>query len=550
MKEYMKNQVQKFKDSSFPVTMAAIWTATGLAVIWGWDDIWLEDAVFFLFFFGLGSFLTEAVFLRRKKGIPGLAGFGGAAVLAAFFTVWRHFRWEIGWESWDARFERYAVGYVLFLLSLGIYICYRFGSRRGMFTFGGYLVRVFGSCLRVSLIYTVLMFGSLMIAAAADMLFDAVFDMMMRVQFLIFGLYYMPSLPSCVFPEKEEKSPLTEFLVKYVLTGMTACAFAVVYLYMLKILITFEMPSNEIFRIVAGLFVLGFPVCLMDDCFPENNPFRKVSAVLVCLMPPLVLMQLFSIAVRIREHGLTPMRYVCVMFLLFEVLTLVLYFVKRTKLGTAIGAIPVLIAVSCFLPFINMDYTSYLSQKAALEAVLSLPEEKKEALSAEAYESMVRRAKGAYEYLKYNDYAADYMAASRELAEEALACLPKEQTQPYYQEQETPDVFTVSGYDRIYPLRITVNRDIEDADSAVLLLQEEIHGKEVRLETRQFLEPYMEHADENHDFSEYFRTHNSYQVTDTYRLVLEDLAFRRDVERKVVTHFYIKGYLLEKTGVS
>ncbi|MBO5146745.1 MAG: DUF4153 domain-containing protein [Lachnospiraceae bacterium] len=539
----------------FPVTIAAIWLFTLLTIV-GISDMWewVEDSTILLFYFGFGSFLTEAFYLQKKKTIGFFAGLAGAAVFALFFTVWRHFRWEEGtiWGDWNFFFERYAVGYVLFALSLGIFLCYWFGSKNGIFNFADYLVRVFAGFVRASLIYTVLMIGSLMIVGIIMELFDIEFELLLRVEILILGGYYVPALLVCVFPEKEEKSRLTGFLIKYVLTGMVMCAVAVIYIYMLKILITFDMPSNAVFRIVAWLFVLGVPVCTMNGHYQEGNPLKKVSTVLVYMMLPLVLMQSFSIIVRIREHGLTPMRYLCIALLLFEVMVLILYYVKRNRLGIMMGVIPIAIIVSCFLPFINMDYVSYLNQKTALEKVLSLSAGKQEALSEETYEHLLKRAKGAYEYLEDNEYAKDYIARSKDQVKEVLSKVMEEEKEPatiYYMEHVSPNEFSVSGYDKFYPVRHTVNRDTEDIGSGyVILLGEETYGKEVRLELKDFLEPYKKYADEDGDFSTYFRTHSTYQMNEQYQLLLDDLSFAWDVEEEKLTRLYINGYLLEKTA--
>lgn len=555
MKEYLKKGIHKLKENHFPVTMAAIWLFTLIAVIWvdeTWE--WLEDGTIFLFFFGFGSFLTETFFLKRKKKIVFFAGLIGAAALAVFFTLWRHFRWEAGtvWENWNSFFERYGIGYILLALTLGLYLCYRFGSKNGIFDFADYLVRVFGGFVRASLIYMILMIGSVMIAGAVIELFDIEFELLLRVEMLILGGYYIPSLLVCVFPEKEEKSRLTSFLIKYVLAGMVAVAVAVIYIYMLKILITFDMPSNAIFRIVAWLFVLGIPVCIMCGHYQEENPLRKVSTILVYLMLPLVLMQSFSIIVRIREHGLTPMRYMCIMLLLFELLVLVLYYIKRNKLGIMMGVIPAAIIVSCFLPFANMDYVSYLNQKAALEKVLLLSAGEQEALSEESYRNLLKRAKGAYEYLEDNEYAKDYITKLEEQADEVLSNIMEEENKPktiYYAEHVSLNEFNISGYEKLYPVRRTVNRDIEDIDSDyIILLDEEIYGKEIQLQLKDFLESYKKHADEDGDFSDYFRTHSSYQLNEQYQLLMSDLSFTWNVEEEKLTHFYISGYLLEKTA--
>ena len=60
-------------------------------------------------------------------------------------------------------------------------------------------------------------------------------------------------------------------VIKYVLGILVIIAFAIIYLYIAKIIILRDIPSNQIFRILATLFIIGFPIWTMSKSFENND---------------------------------------------------------------------------------------------------------------------------------------------------------------------------------------------------------------------------------------------------------------------------------------
>ena len=82
-------------------------------------------------------------------------------------------------------------------------------------------------------------------------------------------------------------------------------------MYIIKIIVFKDMPSNQIFRILAALFILGCPIWTMVCNFKEDTIIDKINKLLPKLFIPFIILQIYSIGVRILENGITENRYLC-----------------------------------------------------------------------------------------------------------------------------------------------------------------------------------------------------------------------------------------------
>lgn len=82
-------------------------------------------------------------------------------------------------------------------------------------------------------------------------LFDVDYDIFIQAQVLLFGIFYVSSLLRGVLPKTGDDGPFAEVLIKYVMTGLVISAFAIIYVYILKILIfpgyavQFDLPYSD-----------------------------------------------------------------------------------------------------------------------------------------------------------------------------------------------------------------------------------------------------------------------------------------------------------------
>ena len=142
-----------------------------------------------------------------------------------------------------------------------------------------YLARFFAWAVRVSILYFVLIIGVGLIMGILVELFEVDYDIFIQAQVLLFGIFYVSSLLRGVLPKTGDDGPFAEVLIKYVMTGLVISAFAIIYVYILKILIFRDMPSNSIFRILTGLFIAGLPIWTIDVYKRQMKPPAPINTV-------------------------------------------------------------------------------------------------------------------------------------------------------------------------------------------------------------------------------------------------------------------------------
>lgn len=526
----------------FPVTLGTIWLFTLLFTFFpdGSSDL-LGNILFFIFYYGSGSFFIEALFLQKKRTKWFYAALAADLVPASLLV----YLWvSTTYEYWDSYFMRYSACYFLILFSLGVYLCYQ----KLKCTFAEYLVRLFGRMVRYHITYIILLIGISMIACILVELFNLDFYISIRLELLLFGLYYMSSFLLSFYPSASESSLLTDVLIKYILTVMVIIAYAIVYAYMLKILILWDIPSNAIFRITAGLFLLGMPVCFMNGYYQDSSPLCRVVKWLPTLFLPFILLQGYSIGIRIWENGVTPMRYAAAALLVFECIAIAVYHCRRPALGCLLPIAAVFVLICGCLPFVNLNYVSYISQKEALERYLS----------QDAADTVITdRMRGAYSYLRYDYLGRKYMdalpeeqAAKLELLSDFTAA---QQTKSYYANEEGNSSIPVAGYTYCYSFELheydrADEQDNEDWETTLSSYPINLPGEvpDFSVDLDALLRSYMSHADGNDGFANYFRTHRIYQIDDNNAIYLDLISVSFEESENVLTSFRVSGYLLRK----
>lgn len=363
----------------------------------GWITELTGSFLTFCFVLGMGCFVSESVFdwaSHRKQRVFGyLLSLIPAILFAAAAYNSEHalpdaagfLRLMIIW------YPRFLSCFGIVTFALGIFFCFRHST----VSFERYMVRTFASIVKHSILYSVLMLGITMVLGILIALFPIKneWDLLVTVYCLLFGCYYVCALFNSFAPDSGEESGFAGFIIKYILTSLVICAFVIIYLYILKILITGDMPSNQIFGILSGLFLIGAPVWTMANSYREKNPLRRISRCFPYLFAPFILLQSYSVGIRIVSNGLTPSRYLGVILILFEIAYLMFYRFCRCKIPYLLYMICGFAVIACIMPGINMYTASFMTQKLALEAYLNQP-------SDDISGDILRRAEGAYDYLK------------------------------------------------------------------------------------------------------------------------------------------------------
>lgn len=290
--------------------------------------------------------------------------------------------------------EQFAYGYMLLLLLATVYFCHK---KSGV-GFIEYILHVLVNGAIATAVYFVLSIGIALVLSVVETLFlkNAGGDLASTGMILITGLYYVPAcLNALHHTDSKIDDPLSKFLIRYVMTGMTICALAVVYAYLFKILILWEIPSNEIFGIVAGIFCIGMPIWIIDYHYRDETRYMRLVQKLPYALIPLFPLQIYAIGVRIYEHGMTPSRYLGVLMILIEIAALFFWYFWKDHMERAIPILCVCVTVTFIVPGINKESLSIRWQQTFLETYYHKLLEQRNLTKPE-----IDRLKGAYKYLK------------------------------------------------------------------------------------------------------------------------------------------------------
>ena len=375
------------------------------------------------------------------------------------------------------------------------------------------------------------------------------YELVLRAQIAIAGFFLIPATLLSITNTEGENSKFIETVISFVLLPLTAIATIIIYIYMIKILVLRQIPQNSIYRIVAGLFVVAFPVWVMTYEFKEKNRFVEVfSKIMPIAFIPLIGLQIYSIGARIGENGITPVRYMGVMFIIFEIVAIVLSIVnKRKYLTNAVLVAAVLMAISTILPVVNLEQISNYNQASRLrkawregESFTSLSKEEKATASS------------AYRYLSRQENCEKYLP--KYLDKEELTKKLIEHYSPYGDEGETYDekrttykrvnyqypddgVITVEGYNHIKKFQV-YEYDINEENLESVSLYDTFN-----INLKDYVIGLIE-ANKNGDESakEYIVSHRVHRVDDSRDIYITDVNLSYEVD--------LEGNYDSKEGIS
>ena len=390
--ERIKEKIKKFKEitnklfSKFPITLTIVILTT---VIVGFtigskisDSKYFSKVLIFLVTFGIGTFFVETKFRKNKISI---FYYAVAGVVSGIFTYF------LKYDTNSFIFKLY-VCYTFSITAMSIYFIYKSSN----VSFEKYVTNIAVNIFKFSIVYGLLSIGVLLISLVFIflMLNATKTSFIVNIQVLVLGLFYIPSILYSLSTIVEIKSKFIKAIIKNVLDILIIIAFAIIYLYIVKIIILRNMPSNQIYRITAVLFIVGLPIWTMSIYLKEDNLIDKINEKLPILFIPFIFLQIYTISIRIINYGLTEARYLCVIFVVFEAIYITLYLTARKKVYKIIPISVILIVISLIVPVINMNDLSKISQVNNLKLI-----EKNEDLN----DTEIAKIIGAYEYLNKAD---------------------------------------------------------------------------------------------------------------------------------------------------
>lgn len=551
LKEKIVGVLQTFKKSigKFPLTIISAIVLTVIYTIcldnYSIETTTLTNISLFIVIFASSTFLIETVLETKikKKIIYYIIAAIWATVLTYAVNIEEGL---LGMSNTIFLFkiERFIICYLIATIVLAIYYNYKNLNK----TFEQYVTSTFVTIFKTSLIYGILAIGIAMITAVFVYLIldGASYILVARMEILLFGVYYIPTVLYSFYDQEEEIGKFAKIVIKYVLGTLVIVAFAIIYMYIIKIIFLRDMPSNLIFRILSALFIIGLPVWTMILSFKEDTTLDKINRKLPLLFIPFIILQIYSIGTRILSNGITELRYLCLMLIIFEIVYIIIYLTKKEKVSRILLVFLALTVISTITPYINMFTISNLSQYNNLKIYKQ---------KTEYSEEEKTKIYGAYNYLRYSSiegkkYIENYLTKDDE---ELIKKLKNSGTKKsdngknIYVDKDI-NYIEVEGYKKVYKIdsysynSSKENRTIDETFSNIEINTQESNYS-IEANILPLINEYVNHENEMNNYSE---ENNELKLDENKKIILERLILEYDDTTKNVSYYNMSGYLLEK----
>ena len=370
IKKFFTTLTEHFRRTmaAYPVTMALV-VLVSLSVSVFIDQRgpfaeFMEDrGIQFLLLWGVGTYFAET-YWREKKTLK-WGGIIAAGLIAAGLIRFGEDPSETVRELADRR----KTAYVIILTALSVYRNFR---NSGL-PFNQYCIRVVHELSRLAIVCGITALGIGLVTATfvALILNGSDYMLILRAEFLVLGCIFGSGLLDAQIRLDRELPRFFIVIVKYLLMILLMAAFAIIYGYILKIIITRDVPSNEIFRILAGLFILGMPIWTLAGSFEDDTRPVRIAGILPYVFIPFLFLQGYAIRVRILGFGLTPLRYLCIAMMVFEIIYIIVYALRKRETGIMLPILAVMTLICLVIPGVNMYTVSNRSQKAIFDRYIT-----------------------------------------------------------------------------------------------------------------------------------------------------------------------------------
>jgi len=380
-KNKLGNMIENLKNSYlgivklYPITIVSVFILSLIASILMYDNEsdFLSKCMMFLLSFSAGSFLTESI-TKSKTQIKFMILMALNVIISAFYT-WEFSRetiWFFGIEN-ETMCEQYLANiYILILASeasLGIYFIFK---NSGV-DFFKYCTNAFTELFKTSVIYSVFAVGFLIVTIFIDILLFDTGVFIGRLEIVLLGAVLAPLSIRAITVIDNEVAKFAKIMILFVLMPLLTISFAVIYLYIVKIVFTWSLPANQVFYIIAFLFAIGMPIWTMAQNF-KDSMIGKISRFYPFAFIPLIILQAICMSIRVSEHGITSLRYMGYMLIIFEIIYVVLYILHIKKEGEHLSKLfivaPIMLFIALLAPGINVYVVTLNSQKAILTSYL------------------------------------------------------------------------------------------------------------------------------------------------------------------------------------
>lgn len=510
----MKNIINLLKEKTrdirkiFPLTFVLVMILTVFLTLSFDGDVFdsetFENVSLFLILFISGTVFSESYFNKRY------ISYGIFMILSLIMVI--------------LKIEKVSISYLLIINILNVYRFYL----NSKVSLSEYLIKVFTNTLKTSILYWVLSIGGILISSVFAYLISDEYEIIWRVLVLLTGCFYVPNLLLDFNNMNTEISKFIKILVKYVLETLVIMGFVIIYLYIFKIIITWDIPSNEIFRILSILFIIGLPIWTMNDYFSDKDFLNKINNVLPYTFIPFIILQVYAIFVRIINNGLTITRYLGIILVMLEIIYVTLYIFKRKKIDLMFIITCVYIIISFLIPGINMDDLSNRSQVSMIKKYISSDNniDKKKVISSYEY---LRNSNGGEEYLN------KYLVKEIPLIKEFMNNNNIYERFQYINEELGNISYDISDYHNLKDIEL-----YEYYDKRIDELNIYIEGINITNLIKEYLNIYS-----SGELDDYYKMNHEI-VSDNKKIIIKRITISYDSGNKILDFCKIEGFLLEK----
>ncbi len=583
---YINQNMTKFKQIYIRYA-ASIFCAFIIAVVSiianqkKWFDI--ESIVTVCSIWLAGNFLVESLWKKtieeaQKNKRKWLIGYGVTFVIAIVFNNLSEILKTQKADISNLIFESILYFYIACTVLLAIYVL----LRQQQLDLPHCIGRIIFALLRAVGVYLVLNIAVILILEIIDALLVDIdtFRVELNIQLLLSALAYFPTCLLAVSDTSEDNAAFTKKFVSYVLLPCVWIAMFVIYLYVVKIFVTQEVPSNEIFSICASLFAIGMPIWMMASGFVEekSSRYKKLIHITKYIYAPFILLEIYSMSVRVKAYGLTEQRYAAWMFVLLQIIYILWEKIyaryarlagrKKTYTNQADtddtgtehaneinqtktqinwhyeNLILVLVGflfVGLLLPFGNAQYLSYQSQKSRLVKNRTLDME----VAAEAYDYLKTNAYGR-RYIKTNLTEAEQDELHSMMYDGDAYGSDQWESVYFYADPIEEKGIIINGYAKIYTMTAHWNEEstIENYENKTITVGDSEY-KNVDFTSCISYYKNLEDKRENQEINEKDIVYEI-QVSDTEKLIITYISFEIDEKQDKIKRMFIKGYMLTK----
>lgn len=425
----------------------------------------------------------------------------------------------------------FAIGY---MISITVYTTYNL-YKKSKLEFYDFVTRFINKLFYIFLIlavFTICIFLLMLLFIFLVNDNNYIYNVLSSFYIVLFGFYIIPNIIKTL--DNINKIKISKFfktLILYIILPVSIMAMVIIYTHIIIRIVSSEVPSNFVLPVISFLFIVVFVIYNILRNYKSNKVLNIISIVLPYVFIPFIILQIYTANIRYQEYGITPLRYVSYIYIVFEIVSILLMIIKKGKYLEYDFFALIIFLIICTNPFINAEKVAYLNQKHIVES--NIKDKDFDDLSSEEKNRII----SAYNYLKVlnkeNDIDID--ASNLEKIKNTDKIVLTDKDFLNINEYNIVDSLNVSGYSNLYFVD-TRSQDTYDSNNIKLYNNE----TEILSLNMTNILSYLQHN------NNYIKENNLVKINDNSVLIIDDFYLRYNLEKNEIERISIDGYLLTK----